>query len=154
MHIVNQLELKHPFYRAWTNGTLPVDALRVYAQDYGQFIAALPRGWAAIGDKDYTAEEESHIPLWEEFAQSLGTSIGCSGIPQIQQLMATCDRTYFEVHRHMQCEAEELARLLDGLDAAEQQRAADACSEMAEALWNSLTGILEAAGLPADCATA
>ena len=30
--------LKHPFYQAWSAGTLPVEALKVYASEYGAFI--------------------------------------------------------------------------------------------------------------------
>ena len=42
--------LKHPFYQAWSAGTLPVEALQVYAREYGNFIANLPRGWETLND--------------------------------------------------------------------------------------------------------
>ncbi|MER3558451.1 MAG: pyrroloquinoline quinone biosynthesis protein PqqC, partial [Armatimonadota bacterium] len=37
--------LNHPFYQAWSAGTLPVESLRAYAQEYGAFIRELPLGW-------------------------------------------------------------------------------------------------------------
>ena len=34
--------LKHPFYQAWTAGTLPLESLREYAKQYFHFEAAFP----------------------------------------------------------------------------------------------------------------
>jgi len=49
--------LKHPFYQAWSAGTLPVEALKVYASEYGAFINILENGWKTLDDLE-TAEEE------------------------------------------------------------------------------------------------
>src|SRR5690606_33207459 len=149
------------------------------------------------GDASYAAEEVAHIALWEDFAASLGTSIRESQIPQMQQLMETCDRLfadrasamgamfaferqqpetakskleglrehfsqldsshsepYFEVHSQMDHESEEILRLMDSLSEEERQRSIAACEEMAEAVWDSLTGVMEASGLCGNCAEA
>ena len=34
--------LKHPFYQAWTKGTLPIDSLKDYAAQYYHFELAYP----------------------------------------------------------------------------------------------------------------
>jgi len=49
--------LRHPFYRAWESGELPVAALQSYAREYGAFISQLPLGWEAVNDRA-TADEE------------------------------------------------------------------------------------------------
>ena len=40
--------LKHPFYQAWTAGTLPMEKLREYAKQYFHFEAAFPTFLSAI----------------------------------------------------------------------------------------------------------
>ena len=42
--------LQHPFYLAWSDGTLPVPALKEYAHDYGAFIRTVGQGWEAVGE--------------------------------------------------------------------------------------------------------
>ncbi len=64
--------LKHPFYQAWSSGTLPVEALRIYAREYGEFVAALPQGWETLKDHETANEEREHIQLWENFRIALG----------------------------------------------------------------------------------
>ena len=34
--------LKHPFYRAWTEGTLSKESLQLYAEQYYQHVRAFP----------------------------------------------------------------------------------------------------------------
>ena len=34
--------LKHPFYRAWTEGSLPKESLQLYAEQYYQHVRAFP----------------------------------------------------------------------------------------------------------------
>lgn len=79
--------LKHPFYRAWTQGTLPKERLREYARQYFHFEAAFPRFLSALHsrvedpgvrqlilanlwDEEYGAR--NHRALWLEFAEGLG----------------------------------------------------------------------------------
>ncbi len=67
--------LKHPFYRAWSAGELPKEALRLYAREYGAWIAQLPAGWRAVGDETTAHEEEEHLELWRAFARALETDV-------------------------------------------------------------------------------
>jgi pyrroloquinoline-quinone synthase len=80
--------LEHPFYRAWSAGTLPTEALQAYAREYGAFIAALPAGWQALDDEETAEEEREHARLWDAFARALGTSVGEARLPQVRALMA------------------------------------------------------------------
>lgn len=84
--------LKHPFYRAWTEGRLSLDALRAYARQYFHHVEAFPRAVSAVHsacpDRDgrrmlaeNLAEEEGieagkqdHATLWLMFAAGLGES--------------------------------------------------------------------------------
>ena len=80
--------LKHPFYQAWSAGTLPVDALKVYAAEYGAFINILANGWETLEDSETALEENEHAELWEQFAEALGTQVGN---PEIGQTIALVD---------------------------------------------------------------
>lgn len=80
--------LNHPFYQAWSAGTLPVESLRDYAREYGAFITLMPQGWETLKDEETAHEEEEHIELWEQFAEALDTQIGDVAIPQVQALIA------------------------------------------------------------------
>jgi pyrroloquinoline-quinone synthase len=79
--------LKHPFYQAWTAGTLLVDALREYAKQYFHFEAAFPTFLSAIHARcepgatrqailDNLWDEEhgpdNHLALWLRFCEALG----------------------------------------------------------------------------------
>lgn len=81
--------LEHPFYRAWSAGTLPAEALQAYAREYGAFIAALPQAWMALRDQETADEERDHARLWDAFAQALGTEVGEAEVPEIRALLAT-----------------------------------------------------------------
>lgn len=67
--------LAHPFYQAWSAGTLPVDALATYAHEYGAFIGTLDRGWATLGEPEGAAIERHHAVLWQQFAGALDTTV-------------------------------------------------------------------------------
>jgi pyrroloquinoline-quinone synthase len=56
--------LKHPFYQSWSAGTLPVEALKVYASEYGAFINILTVGWQTLDDPETAKEEQEHAELW------------------------------------------------------------------------------------------
>ena len=81
--------LKHPFYTAWTEGTLTVSALRGYAAQYYKHVAAFPRYLSAIHaqtpdleTRQYLLENlideergaENHPELWLRFAEGIGTT--------------------------------------------------------------------------------
>lgn len=81
--------LKHSFYQAWSDGTLPQEALRTYAREYGAFIALIPDGWQTLADEAIAQEERDHLELWEDFAQGLETTVGEAQIPQVKNLLST-----------------------------------------------------------------
>lgn len=82
--------LKHPFYQAWTAGSLSADTLRDYAKQYFHHVEAFPQAVSAVhancpdreGRKllaENLAEEEGlgqgktdHATLWLDFARGLG----------------------------------------------------------------------------------
>ena len=85
--------LKHPFYEAWSDGTLGKEALQLYASEYGNFIRLIPQGWLTIGDEATALEEKEHIELWDSFAHGLNTTISqpllektCGLIEQTEKL--------------------------------------------------------------------
>ncbi len=88
--------LEHPFYQAWSAGTLPVESLRDYAREYGAFICELPAGWRVQNDADTAHEEEEHIELWAQFATALGTTIGEAERPAVRQLVRTARELFAE----------------------------------------------------------
>ena len=82
--------LKHPFYAAWSNGTLPLATLREYAAQYYHFEVNFPRyvagAYAQIErpqDRrvllDNLVDEEGRSPthpeLWADFARALGVNV-------------------------------------------------------------------------------
>jgi pyrroloquinoline-quinone synthase len=81
--------LKHPFYQAWTMGTLTRDDLAYYAQQYYSQEARFPRYLSAVHSncpeldarqmliENLTHEEsgpENHPELWLAFAGAVGAS--------------------------------------------------------------------------------
>jgi len=80
--------LKHPFYRAWTQGSLPMESLQVYAEQYYQHVRAFPENLkqlsartsgklAELVTENISEElnpEAPHPLLWRQFAHSLGVS--------------------------------------------------------------------------------
>lgn len=79
--------LKHPFYRAWTAGTLTIERLQNYAVEYYPHVAAFPRYLSAIHSRcadiatrqellENLIEEErgaeNHPELWLRFAEAIG----------------------------------------------------------------------------------
>ena len=90
--VAERAMLQHPFYRAWTEGRLPLDTLRAYARQYFHHVEVFPRAVSAVhsacDDRDgrrmlaeNLAEEEGlaagkqdHASLWLSFACGLGES--------------------------------------------------------------------------------
>lgn len=79
--------LKHPFYQAWTAGTLPLESLQEYAKQYFHFEAAFPTFLSAVHARMEPGEarkavlqnlwdeehgEKNHLALWLQFCESLG----------------------------------------------------------------------------------
>ncbi len=82
--------LQHPFYVAWSNGTLPVPALRDYARDYGAFIRTVAQGWETAGETHIAGIEEGHADVWNHtFAASLETSVADE--PRTPEVVALVD---------------------------------------------------------------
>ena len=79
--------LEHPFYQAWTKGTLPLDSLKKYAAQYYHFEKAYPRFLSGLHHRcddagvrqsllvnlwDEEYGDENHVELWLRFCDSLG----------------------------------------------------------------------------------
>jgi pyrroloquinoline-quinone synthase len=81
--------LQHPFYVAWSMGTLPQAALRDYAGEYGAFIATISQGWRTAGEEKIARIEEGHTRVWQgSFATSLGTAVGAPQNAEVARLVA------------------------------------------------------------------
>ncbi len=87
--IAERSMLKHPFYQAWTAGTLTLERLQNYAVEYYPHVAAFPRYLSAIHSRcadmatrqallENLIEEErgaeNHPELWLHFAEAIGVS--------------------------------------------------------------------------------
>jgi pyrroloquinoline-quinone synthase len=86
--------LKHPFYQAWSAGTLPVEALQVYAREYGNFISTLPRAWETLGDSETAQEERDHAELWTDFTAAVGGFTADASLPQTLNLVHASDALF------------------------------------------------------------
>jgi pyrroloquinoline-quinone synthase len=104
--------LCHPFYKAWSAGTLTRHDLREYAQDYYHHVDAFPSYLAALGlrleegelrkavlanmcdEKGVEGrpgrESVPHSELWLDFAEGMGSTRNLewhSPVPEIRQLI-------------------------------------------------------------------
>lgn len=86
--------LEHPFYQAWSAGTLPVEALQVYAREYGNFILTLPRAWETLGDSETAGEEREHAELWTDFTASVGGFTAGASLPQTVGLLRASEALF------------------------------------------------------------
>ena len=86
--------LQHPFYQAWSAGTLPVEALQVYAREYGEFISRLPRAWETLNDTATAAEEREHAELWMDFTAAVGGFAADASLPQTLNLVRASDALF------------------------------------------------------------
>ena len=87
--------LQHPFYQRWTDGTLPVSALKDYAGEYGSFIRSISRGWEAIGQFEHAREEDTHAQIWETtFADKLGASVGTPSVKEAADLAEVSEELF------------------------------------------------------------
>ena len=95
--IVREFDLnEHPFYQEWRAGTLPIERLAEYADEWAPFIAAVDRGWDRIGYPDYAAEEREHDQLWARFRGALGAT-GEMARPHSKTLLAVGENAFASV---------------------------------------------------------
>jgi len=95
--IVRQFDLnEHPFYTDWRAGTLPVERLAEYADEWAPFIASVDRGWDRIGFAEYAAEERQHDLLWSRFRTALSAT-GEMHRPQSRTLLAVGENAFASV---------------------------------------------------------
>ena len=81
--------LDHPFYKAWSEGTLSIEALQGYAKQYYKFVSAFPRYLSSVHSNcddlktrqfilENLSEEENlekpHPELWIQFGEALSLS--------------------------------------------------------------------------------
>ncbi len=106
--------LKHPFYQAWTEGTLSKESLQLYAEQYYQHVRAFPENLQQLAGRtdgnlaklvnENLAEELDpsgpHPQLWRQFAESLGVSDadldGARPLPGIAALLDAFDEVASE----------------------------------------------------------
>ena len=86
--------LKHPFYQAWSAGALPVEALQIYAREYGNFIATLPRAWETLNDAATADEEREHAELWTGFTAAVGGFTADASFDQTVRLARASDELF------------------------------------------------------------
>jgi pyrroloquinoline-quinone synthase len=101
--------LKHPFYRAWTQGSLSRESLQLYAEQYYHHVRAFPENLRELvgrsnGELAQLAQENldeeldpasPHPTLWRQFAQELGVTDmaldNAHPLPGIAALLDTFD---------------------------------------------------------------
>jgi pyrroloquinoline-quinone synthase len=72
--------LQHSFYQRWTDGALTRDELCDYIKQYAHVVRTVPRWLEQVRGGDtaelarHSAEERSHIDLWDKFGNALGLS--------------------------------------------------------------------------------
>ncbi len=87
--------LQHPFYLAWSDGTLPVPALKEYAHDYGAFIRTVGQGWEAVGETHIAGVEEGHAQVWQNtFAAGLETTVDSPRAAEAAALVAAAQELF------------------------------------------------------------
>jgi pyrroloquinoline-quinone synthase len=106
--------LKHPFYTKWTEGTLPIEALREYARQYYAFESAMPRFLSALHTRTESREvrqhildnlwdeehgKDNHAELWLRFAEGIGVDRSDVQEAHLNEATAALVATYSEVTR-------------------------------------------------------
>ncbi len=87
--------LAHPFYLRWSAGELTRPELSHYAGQYGHAVRALAaasRHAASHAPREiadelaaHAAEEEAHVPLWDQFADALGAERSASPLAETEE---------------------------------------------------------------------
>lgn len=86
--------LNHPFYKAWNDGKLSGEQLAVYADQYGQFIQLISKGWQTAGEEVIAAEEQHHYVLWQNFTNSLQHHKKEVSLPAVSELITSTKTAY------------------------------------------------------------
>ena len=95
--IVRQFDLnEHPFYTEWRAGTLPIERLAEYADEWAPFIGTVDAGWERIGFPEYAAEEREHDQLWSRFRTALNATSEMHR-PQSRTLVAVGENAFASV---------------------------------------------------------
>jgi pyrroloquinoline-quinone synthase len=141
--------LQHPFYRAWTAGTLEVERLQEYARQYFHFEAAFPRFLSAIHARTEPAgvrqmllenlwDEEygprNHRALWLEFAEAVGVPAA-----EVEASTPNEETTALVEHFSRVCREAPVAEALATLYAYEGQ--------VPQVAWQKITGLRDNYGL-------
>lgn len=72
--------LDHPFYQAWSHGTVTLEQLSKYHKSYNEFIELMPKYWEKVNiafnpdsrfGKRVVEDETRHIELWQQWAGNL-----------------------------------------------------------------------------------
>ncbi|HKV90871.1 MAG TPA: CADD family putative folate metabolism protein, partial [Thermoplasmata archaeon] len=103
--------LKHPFYRAWSDGEVSLDTLRDYAGQYFHFERSFPKyvaaAYARLDDPagrrallgnlvDEEGRDPTHPELWLRFAEALGVPrsdvLRAAPAPATRRLLANYER--------------------------------------------------------------
>src|SRR5690606_3479727 len=85
----------HPFYESWRAGTLPVETLRYYAEEYGQLVRLMPSGWSTLDSPALVREEEDHSIMWGKFAACLSTEVPRSAqLPETKEMVEPVTRLF------------------------------------------------------------
>ena len=100
--------LKHPFYVAWSEGTLPIETLRDYAGQYDHFESNFPRFVGAAYARlprpqdrrvllenlmDEEGRSPTHPELWAHFARAVGVrALGAPPRPATTGLLRAYER--------------------------------------------------------------
>lgn len=106
--------LKHPFYRAWEDGSLPKEALKEYARQYFHHVSAFPRYLSSMHSQiedikvrqiilenlvDEEQGEENHPKLWSDFCKSLGLTQKDLENSEQSQAIRDAMNTFFSLAR-------------------------------------------------------
>ncbi len=95
--IVRQFDLnEHPFYTEWRAGTLPIERLADYADEWAPFIGVVDAGWERIGYPEYAAEEREHDALWSRFRSALNANRAMQR-PQSKTLLAVGENAFASI---------------------------------------------------------
>ena len=104
--------LKHPFYTAWSEGTLSLEALRGYAGQYYRHVLSFPTYLSAVHSespdletRQYLLENlideergnENHPELWLRFAEGIGCAREDVRMAAPLPETAASDRTFRDV---------------------------------------------------------
>jgi pyrroloquinoline-quinone synthase len=103
--------LKHPFYQAWTEGTLPIEVMRKYAEQYYHLERNFPNFLSAMlmtcddegirakileNFRDETSGSMNHRELWLQFGEAIGVTRedmkNSEMLPETAEAIATFSR--------------------------------------------------------------